>query len=126
MSNKNISLGKAGETLAVGFLKDNGYKVLKTNYRIRLGEIDIIAHDRDTVCFIEVKTRNSLGKGLPVESVGSSKQRQISKVALCFLKDKNLLNKRARFDVVSILYVQGIPKIDLIKNAFELGEGFTY
>lgn len=126
MSKQDLYLGKKGEEAAVGLLKDNGYKILLKNYKTKLGEIDIIASDKGTICFIEVKTRQSDRFGLPTEAISDSKQRQISKVALMFLKEKNLLDKKARFDVVSILYSKDRPQLDLIKNAFELDNDFVY
>lgn len=125
VSCKNLNLGKTGEEEAADFLKENGYKIIARNYKTRLGEIDIIAYDEDTVCFVEVKTRNSERFGLPQEAVSRIKQRQIAKAALCFIKEKDLFNRKARFDVVSISYAQIPPKINLIKNAFELSESFT-
>ena len=121
----NQSLGRAGEDAAVSFLKGRGYRILKRNFKCRLGEVDIIARDGETYCFVEVKTRNSDKFGLPQEAVSNSKQRQISKAALAYLKDNNLLNEKARFDVVSILFSDKEPKPDLIKNAFELGGNYV-
>ncbi|MCX5703047.1 MAG: YraN family protein [Candidatus Omnitrophica bacterium] len=126
MSKQNLYLGKHGEEAAVSLLKENGYKILARNYKTKLGEIDIIATDKDTFCFIEVKARSTARFGSPQEAVSRFKQRQISKAALVFLKENNLLDKKARFDVVSVLYSQDSPKIDLIKNAFGLSEQFTY
>jgi putative endonuclease len=126
VSKEHIYLGKSGEDDAVGLLKENGYKIIVRNYKTRLGEIDIVASDKDTVCFIEVKTRHSDRFGLGQEAILGSKQRRIAKCALMFLKENNLLDKKARFDVVSVMYSQDTPKLDLIKNAFELDESFTY
>lgn len=128
MSKERIELGKSGEDVACDFLKGNGYKILERNYRSRLGEVDIIARDKDTLCFIEVKTRRGEDFGLPIEAVSRTKQRQIAKAALAFLKEHNLLDGKARFDVVSVLYKtqDNKPQIDLINNAFELGEDFTF
>lgn len=124
---EHIYLGKSGEETAVNLLKENGYKILARNYRTKLGEVDIVALDKDTLCFIEVKTRHSDRFGLPKEAVSASKQRQISKVALLFLKENNLLDKKARFDVVSVIYSQKQrPRLDLIKDAFELDKSFSY
>ncbi len=125
MSKQNIYLGKSGEDTALNFLKENGYKILVKNYKTKLGEVDIIAYDKDTLCFIEVKTRGSLRFGSPQEAVSHFKQRQISKAALQFLKRNNLLNKKARFDVVSVIYAEDKPAFDLIKNAFELEERYV-
>jgi putative endonuclease len=122
----NLALGKIGEEFAINFLKENGYKILVMNYRSRLGEIDIIAQDKDTICFVEVKIRSSDRFGLPQESILRAKQGKICRLALKFLKENNLLHRRARFDVVSIGYLEGKPKFNLIKNAFELDGHFIY
>jgi putative endonuclease len=126
VSRQNLYLGKFGEESAIDLLKTNGYRILARNYKTKLGEIDIIARDKDTVCFIEVKTRHSDRFGLPQEAISRSKQRHIAKVALVFLKENNLLDKRARFDVISIMHSEDTSKLDLIKNAFELDQSFTY
>lgn len=120
MTKQNLYFGAQGEKVAVDFLKDNGYKILAKNYKTKLGEIDIIARDKDTLAFIEVKTRHSDRWGLPSEAISRTKQRQISKAAVLFLKENELLDKKARFDVVSIVYSADAPKLDLIKNAFDL------
>ena len=126
MSKEHIYLGRSGEEKALSFLKGQGYKILARNYRNKFGEIDIVAKDRDTLSFIEVKTRHSDRFGLAQEAVSSAKQRQISKAALVYLKDNNLLGQKARFDVVSVNYSEDNPQLDLIKNAFELDNNFTY
>ncbi len=126
MANQNLLLATAGEDAAVRYLQENGFKIIVRNYRTGLGEVDIIACDRDTVCFIEVKTRSSGRFGLPKEAVSAAKQRQISKAALQFLKERNFLKKKARFDVVSIFSGDGVPQISLLKNAFELDNSFLY
>ena len=125
MSVKGIALGRSGEDAAARFLQRQGYTILYRNYRTKLGEVDIVAKEGDTLCFIEVKTRSSEAKGLPAESLRKDKQRQITKAALWFLKEKNLLDTKARFDVVSVRCDQQPPAIEVIKNAFELDEHFT-
>ena len=126
MSKEGISLGKKGEELAANLLKDSGYKILYRNYKTKLGEIDIVAKDKEIICFIEVKTRSSDRFGYGSEAVFRTKQRQITKAALSFLKEKRLLDKRARFDVVSLDCSSAEPKLDLIKDAFELDGSFIY
>jgi putative endonuclease len=129
MPKANIELGRTGEQAAVQFLKSNGYNIISTNYHTRLGQIDIIAKDKDAICFVEVKTRRTHAFGRPDEAVWASKQRKISQVALMFLKQRSLLNSPARFDVVSISYIDsqpGQPKIELKKNAFELDYHYLY
>lgn len=126
MSKSHIELGQRGERIAVNFLKNNGYNIIRTNYRTRLGQIDIIAKDKKTICFVEVKTRATPRFGRASEAVEASKQLKISQVALMFLKQNRLLNSPARFDVISISCPDVQPKIELIKNAFDLDYRYLY
>ena len=113
-------LGKKGEEIALRFLKKNGYHIIEKNYVCKMGEMDIIAKEKDTLVFIEVKTRTSTTFGPPQLAVNSSKQRQLSKVALYFLKEKGIEDVKARFDVVAILLGAKGEEIELIRDAFEL------
>jgi len=119
-----IEFGKTAEKTAVDFLKAKGYQILECNYRTKFGEIDIIARDKEVICFIEVKARHSLDLGAPEEAVSIRKQKQISKAAIYYLKMNKLLEQAARFDVLALLYEDNQPKISLIQNAFELSAGF--
>ena len=118
MLNTRQQFGKESESIAVRHLKKNGYKILEQNYRNKLGEIDIIAKDRRTIVFIEVKTRRSLEYGSPKMAVTPHKQRKISMAALLYLKKNNQIKADARFDVVAVRPDSG--DIDVIKNAFDL------
>ncbi len=113
-------LGKKGEEMALRFLKKNGYRILETNYLCKMGEADIVAKDRDTYAFIEVKTRRSTSFGSPQMAVDRKKQEQLSRVALFYLKEKRLEEAKARFDVVAILIGPKGEEIELIKDAFDL------
>ena len=119
MLNQKQLLGKKSESIAARYLKKNKYKIVAENYRTRLGEIDIIAKDGDTLVFVEVKSRRSDQSGSPKEAVTPRKQRKISMVALQYLKAIKQPHCRARFDVVSICLAGKKPEIELIKNAFE-------
>ncbi len=113
------SLGKEGEDAAAAFLKKKGFKILRTNYRTPLGEIDIIAKDGDVLVFVEVKTRADDAFGSPFEAVTPRKREKIKKVALCFMK--GLRNETAaRFDVLSIMARDGRQFIEHIPDAFEV------
>ncbi|MFH1563012.1 MAG: YraN family protein [Nitrospirota bacterium] len=117
--NKRIELGKAGEALALKYLRRHGYKIIEQNYKTRSGEIDIIAKNKDVLAFIEVKTRKSLEYGLPQEAVDIRKQRQISKVALEYLARMNGQEIDCRFDIVAITWLKNQkPQIELLKDAF--------
>jgi len=90
-----------------------------------LGEIDIIAEEKDVLCFIEVKARHSEEFGTPLEAIGLTKQKQVAKSAFCYLKENRALDHAARFDVVALLYKEDKPAIDLIRDAFTLSPEFT-
>lgn len=125
MPGKNLEFGKLAEDEAVEFLKANGYRIRQSNYKTKFSEIDIVAEDGNTICFVEVKARHSLNLGSPLDAVSFKKQRQIAKSAINYLKTKNLLDRLSRFDVLTLLYLDDQPKITLIKNAFELSSRFT-
>ena len=120
MLNKRQKFGEKGEEIAVRHLKKEGYKIIETNYRTKLGEIDIIAQDKDTIVFAEVKTRRSVQFGNPKQAVTIQKQKKISMVALCYLKATGQSAARARFDVVGVISNRDKPRVEIIKNAFEL------
>jgi putative endonuclease len=113
-------LGKKGEEVAVRFLKKSGYHIIQRNYVCKMGEMDVIAKEKDTLVFIEVKTRTSAAFGLPQFAVNPAKQMQLSKVALSFLKEKKIEGIKARFDVVAILIDSKGEQIELIRDAFDL------
>ncbi len=122
MQTQDQQFGADSESMAVTFLKENGYKIIERNYRTKIGEIDIIAKDGDTIVFIEVKARKSRAYN-PKEAVTSSKKRKISMVALYYLKSTRQVNTRARFDVVAIDSAKKSGAVEIIKNAFELAYG---
>jgi putative endonuclease len=119
MLNSHQEFGKESESLAVKTLKKQGYEILETNFKTKLGEIDIIARDGDTLVFVEVKARKNQRYGDPRSAVTWHKQRKISLTALYYLKKTGRMNVRARFDVVSILLDENHPRIEIVKNAFE-------
>ena len=120
MRNRRQKFGEKGEALAVRRLKKAGYKIIETNYRTRLGEIDIIAKDKDTIVFVEVKSRRSVHFGNPKQALTLQKQKKISMVALYYLKTTGQDDARARFDVVSVIINRDKPRVEIIKDAFEL------
>ena len=119
MSNK--TLGGYGEFLARQYLKAQGYRILEENFRNKLGEIDLIVQDGKTICFVEVKTRQSCTQGQPYEAVNPWKIRKLSQMAMSYLKYKyHSLEIPSRFDVISIVQDKtSTPNIQHIKNAFD-------
>jgi putative endonuclease len=119
MTQQRQQLGKKGEALAAWYLRACGYRILAYNYRNNLGEIDIIAKERGTLVFVEVKTRRDDRYGPPKAAVTAKKQEKLSKAALCYLKETGQMGCSARFDVVSVRTSSMPPRIELIRNAFE-------
>lgn len=127
MTFARIDTGKKGEGLAVSHLEKQGYKIIARNYKTRLGEIDIIGEDKGCICFIEVRSVNSRRFCPPEDTINNRKQHQIAKAALSYIKRCGLEDRNCRFDVVCIEDVDtSLPKIGLIKNAFELESRYRY
>ena len=117
---RDVSFGRRGEDVAARHLQSLGYRILERGRRSRLGELDLVALDDKTVVFVEVKTRQSASHGQPSEAVNVEKQKRLTRTALGYLKRHRLLNQRARFDVVSIVWptADGEPQVTHIRSAF--------
>ena len=115
------TLGQRGEAAAARYLRHRGYKILARGDRFAPGELDLVALDRDTIVFVEVKTRQSDEMGHPAEAVNDQKQRRLTKLAVTFLKRHGLLERPARFDVIAITWpaAQRSPTIEHIASAFD-------
>jgi putative endonuclease len=118
MKTARRELGDKGEDLAAAALKKQGYKIVERNYLTPLGEIDLIAKHKGVLVFIEVKTRKSERFGAPSEAVHPAKQAKLRRLADYYVKQKRLGETAVRFDVVAITLIEGIPKIEIIANAF--------
>lgn len=114
--------GKKGENIAAKYLKKQGYRIRELNYRCPVGEVDIIASDKKTLVFVEVKTRYSHALGFPEEAVGSKKQKKLSQLALWYMQKKKIFDTDARFDVVAVTFLPQGSEVKLIKNAFDFIE----
>jgi len=112
-------LGIRGEAMALKKIMSLGYKILVQNFRCKLGEIDLIAIDQDTLVFIEVRSKSNGKYGLPQETVNTKKQRKLRQVAEFYLMKNNLYHMYCRFDVIGIVWQQGDElEIEIIKDAF--------
>ena len=111
--------GMQGQQEAEAFLLAGGYKILARNYRVRDGEIDLIARHEDYIVFIEVKFRSGVGYGYPRESVGAAKQRRIIKTAMHYIAVRGLDNQDFRFDVMEIFACGKQIEVNHIENAFD-------
>ncbi|HSD48105.1 MAG TPA: YraN family protein [Pyrinomonadaceae bacterium] len=126
-----IELGKLGEQYAAAYLEQLGYRFVGANFTIPVGrnlrgavvtaEIDLIAYDQNTLCFIEVKTRTSDWFAPPQANVDLRKRRQLARAARAYRKLMDLDTDPYRFDVVTVLLADPVsPQIDLIRNYFTL------
>ncbi len=112
-------LGKHGEERAAYYLQKKGYRIIKTNYYTRYGELDIVCERKGEIIFVEVKTRKTTSYGTPEESITYKKMQHIKKVALIYLNESEQAYRGIRFDVITILIdQQGKETINHIENAF--------
>ena len=114
--------GDWGEAQVAAYLRARGYRIISSKYRGRFGEIDLIAHDGKTLCFVEVKVRSNLSFGLPREYVTASKQRKLRTTAGFYLAVHGI-DENCRFDVAEV-YTDGAQTpesthIEYIENAFQ-------
>lgn len=128
----HFGLGRHGEALALEFLKRVGYRIVAANLNIPIGrntrnvtvnaEIDLVAYDGPTLCFIEVKTRASDEFAPPQINVDRRKQRQIARAARGYRRMLGLMGSSYRYDVVTVVLPaseepnRAGPRIELLKN----------
>lgn len=121
------SLGIRGEALALEYLKARGYRIVVSNFKVPVGrnskgvsvtgEIDIVALDGDTLCFIEVKTRRSDEFVPVIAAVDLRKQRQIARTARVYRRIFRINDIPHRYDVVTVLLPKhSTPQIELVRN----------
>ncbi|MCI0343352.1 MAG: YraN family protein [Planctomycetales bacterium] len=123
MSRARQALGRAGEDAATSRLEREGYRILARNYECLRGEVDIVAREGDTLCFVEVKARASASHGDPLEKVTPAKRRQVERAALDFITRRRLGDATCRFDVVGVMYRGGgEPETVLVRDAWRVGE----
>ena len=112
----NQSIGRWGETTAVEYLLERGYRVVAQNFRTPYGEIDVIAQQGDITIFVEVKTRTSRTMGLPEESITQRKRQHMISAAEFYAAESEI--DHWQIDVVSIEGKPGSqPKITYFENA---------
>lgn len=117
MTKKRLKVGRTGEELASRFLVSRGMKVLAANYRLPIGEIDILAEEGDILVIVEVKTKTNASYGLAKEEVDWRKQRKLKNLARAL--SVKYSDRPIRIDVIGIDYQDGVPKIEYIPNAVE-------
>ena len=113
------SLGTIGEKAALNHLKFEGYRIRTVNYRIKQGEIDIIAQEKNCITFIEVRTLSSGEHANAFSTVTNAKRHRLTKTAHQYLHKYKLTEMNWRFDFVSVIVPEDdIPRVKLIRNAF--------
>lgn len=128
----HFDLGRRGERLAIEHLERLGYRIVAANFSVPIGrntrgavvnaEIDVVAYDGPTLCFIEVKTRASDEFGAPQANVDLRKQRQIARAARAYRRMLGIAGASYRYDVVTVVLsaagkqIAGDPRIELLKN----------
>jgi putative endonuclease len=125
----HFDLGRRGEALAAEHLRQNGYRIVAANFSLPIGrnlrdvvvnaEIDLVAYDETTLCFIEVKTRASDDFAPPQANVDLRKRRQISRAGLAYRRMLGLTSASYRYDVVTV-----VAKPDGSEARIELLKGF--
>lgn len=118
---KNRDVGQLGEQIARDFLQQNGYRIIEANYRCPEGEMDIIAQLRETLVFVEVRTRISRRYGSPEESITPSKRKRLVAVADHYGQNHKGIPDLWRIDVLAI-EMEGngrVSRLELIENAVD-------
>ncbi len=109
--------GRLGEDAAVAWLKNHGYRITRRNVSYRGGELDAVALDGDTLCFIEIKARGNNHYGAAIESVTVKKQRRIARAAALYLA-RHPHEGPCRFDVLGLDLGDDGWQYTLVKDAF--------
>ncbi|MFR9069339.1 MAG: YraN family protein [Paraclostridium sp.] len=112
----NIQKGDLGESLATKYLQSKGAYIIENKFKIKPGEIDIIAKLNDEILFVEVKSRSNIKYGYPSESVNYKKKTKIVNVAKYYILKHKLEEMPVRFDVIEVYLKDN--KINHIENAF--------
>lgn len=130
-SSPGITLGNLGEAYAAAYLEQHGYRLVAANFTLPVGrnlrgvvvnaEIDIVAYEGETLCFVEVKTRASDSFAPPQVNVDRRKRRQVSRAARAYRRMFELDDQPYRYDVVTVVLPPGAtPQINLIRNYWSL------
>ncbi|MBQ6936888.1 MAG: YraN family protein [Clostridia bacterium] len=118
-------MGQKGEETAVKILAKQGYKIIERNFRTKMGEIDIIARDKEYTCFVEVRLRKNNNFGTPADTIDARKRQRIINTAKYYAQKKRIYDTPMRFDVVVInadTFGEELSNIsaEVIKDAFRL------
>ncbi len=117
-TNSRSELGRLGEALAAAYLKEQGYAILEQNVRSRLGEIDLVARDKECLVFVEVRTRRN-GDFSPEESVGPLKQRKLAALGMQYVQRHRSPDCDWRVDMIAVEIGANdqVVRLDHLKSA---------
>lgn len=130
-SSPGIELGKLGEAYAAAYLEQLGYRLVAANFTLPVGrnlrgavvhaEIDLVAYEHNTLCFVEVKTRTSDWFAPPQVNIDLRKRRQIARAARAYRELFELEDQAYRYDVVTVVLSDAeSPQVELLRNYFTL------
>lgn len=112
-----LTFGRRSEILALDYLRKQGYRIVSSGYRMKGGEVDIIAWDGDVLVFVEVKARQNTEP--PEDAVGRPKQRRLIRAAEGYIARRRLHETPYRFDIVTVTALpRSQPRFRLIRDAF--------
>jgi len=111
--------GRHAEQIAERFLRAQGFEILERNVRFPVGEIDLVARERDALCFVEVRSTASQAWGGAAASITRPKQRRLIRAAQWYLQSRRVACTDVRFDVVAMEWShETAPAVELIRGAF--------
>jgi putative endonuclease len=127
MESSRTSLGKLGEAYAAAYLEQAGYRLVAANFTLPVGrnlrgavvnaEIDLVAYDGETLCFVEVKSRASDWFAAPEVNVNLRKRRQIARAARVYRQMLGIEDQQYRYDVVTVVLIpDSTPQIEHLRN----------
>lgn len=109
--------GMEAEQLALEWLQQRGFALLERNYRVGHKEIDLIVESPHAVHIVEVKALSQPSAMDPAEKVGAQKRRLLAAAANYYLRSHAVV-KDAQFDIVTVVFGEGKPKLEYIPQAF--------
>lgn len=122
----HLDLGRRGERVAADYLRALGFELVASNFKLNVGrnrrgavvqnELDLVAYEGPTLCFVEVKTRASDWFAAPESNVDLRKQRQVTRAARAYRRLLGLQNTLFRYDVVSVILHESAPRVELLRN----------
>ena len=115
----NKALGAWGEEVACTFFKERGYDILHRNYRVPVGEVDLICQKGDVIVFVEVKVRRSSNFGGPEEAITPFKMERMIKAAKWYIMEHSVDDEELRFDCICISGTRDGYSLEHIESAFE-------